>query len=233
MNKEQTKKLISYELIVKESQNDPVSLALVPKFSKGITRLAEINTEIGAIGIQQEKDLRGITIDKDKKLSSMIDRIIEIGGAVHSHAHDVDNSTLMTRVAYKSTALRRMSKPEIVTVAGVILQEALLLPAEILLEEGISPEDLSILENMIGDFSEVKSAPKEAIIDRSESTEKLRALFKEANSIVKNSLDKLAPQYKRKAPEFYRRYRISRGVGTSSKNTVPTPEPVTEPEPVR
>jgi len=233
MNKAQTNKLISNELIVKESQIDPVSLALVPKFSKGITRLEEINTEIGAIGIQQEKDLRGITIDKDKKLSSMIGRIIEVGGAVHSYAHDAGNSTLMSRVAYKTSTLKRMSQPEILVVAGVILQEALLIPAETLLEEGISAEDLTILGNMIEDFSELKSAPKEAVIDRSESTEKLRVLFKEANSIIKNSLDKLAPQYKRKAPEFYRRYKIARGVGAQSKNTLPTPEPVTEPEPVR
>ena len=88
---------------------------------------------------------------------------------------------------------------------------------------------------MIGDFNETKSGPKEAIIDRSESTERLRVLFNEANLIVKNSLDKLAPQYKRKAPEFYRRYKIARGMASTNKNATQTPasEPVTVQEPVR
>jgi len=54
-------------------------------------------------------------------------------------------------------------------------------------------------------------------------------LFVESGAIVKKTLDKLAPQYKRKAPEFYRRYQAARGTRYKGKSS-PKPETVPEPE---
>lgn len=212
MNKTQTAQLASNKLIVKETTTDPEGLAMVPKFAKGITRLSEINTEIDSFGIDQEKDLTGITIDKEKTMLSLMDYTIEVAGAEHSYAHETGNHTLMSRVDYESSAIKHLTQPELLTVSGIILEEALKIPAEKLSDEGVSAEDLTTLKELIAIFNDVKSSPKEALIDRSGVTEKLRDLFAEARGIIKNSLDKLAPQYKRKAPEFYRRYKAARKV---------------------
>jgi len=233
MNKKQAKQHASNKLIEKEATSDPVSLALVPYFGKGIARLGEINSEIDSYGIQQEKELGGVTVDKGKTRLILIGWMVEVGGAVHSSAHKTGNNTLMSRVNYKQSEIKRLNQPELLSVAGVILEEAQGLSAADLLEEGIHQEDLTTFQNVIAEFDDVQSAPKEAVIDRAGATEKIRALLAEARGIVKNSLDKLAPQYKRKAPEFYRRYKAAGGMkskGMSSQK----PEPVTEPEvPVR
>lgn len=229
MNETQTIQHASNKLMVKEATNDPASLVLVPNFNNGINRLSEINSEVDALGIQQEKDLTGVKTDKDKTVFSLTDYVIELIGAVHSHAYQTGNATLMNRVSYKTSKIKQMASVDLLTVAGVVLEEAQCMPAEVLMGVGFSPEDLAIVQNLITELKEVNTGPKEAIIDRSGVTERLRILFAESSGIVKNTLDKLAPQYKRKAPEFYRRYKAARGTRYKGKS-LPKPELVPEAE---
>lgn len=229
MKKSQEVKQDSYKLIVKESKSNPASLALVPNFLNGVNRLDQITIEIDSFGIQQGKDLTGIKTDKEKTMVNLIDWTIDISGAVHSYAHANGNSTLMSRVDYKISDLKHLSQPELLLVAGIVLDEAQQIPADALSQEGISPEELSGYRDLITTFSNVKSSTKEAIIDRAGFTGNIGNLFTEANAIVKNSLDKLITQYKRKDPDFYRRYKAARGIKipvAQKKVVVEDPAPV-------
>lgn len=170
---------------------------------------------------ESQAAIREITTDKDHTLVALVDRTIEVTGAVHSHASETGNHALMSRVDYIPSVLKKMSQTEILTVAGVVLEEAHRLSPEILQDEGISTEDVAGYKAVINEFGDVQSSPKEAVIDRSGATERLVALFAEARGIIKNSLDKLAPQYKRKNPEFYRRYKAARRV---TYRSAPKPE---------
>jgi hypothetical protein len=229
MNETQTIQHASNKLIVKEATNDSASLALVPGFNKGITRLGEINDKVDSLGILQEKDLTGVKTDKDKTVLSLVDYVVELSGAVHSYAFETSNATLLNRVSYKASQIRQMASGDLLIVAGVVLDEAQRLTPEALTHVGFSPEDLVIVQGLIAELDEVKTGPKEAIIDRAGVTETLRTLFAESSGIVKNTLDKLAPQYKRKAPEFYRRYNAARGTRYRGRNST-KPEQGTDPE---
>jgi len=229
MNEVQTIQHASNKLIVKEATNDPESLAMVPNFNKAIVRLDEINSEVDSLWIQQEKDLGGVKTDKDKTVFSLADYVIELTGAVYSHAYQAGNATLMSSVSYKTSQIKQMAPADLLTVAGVVLGEAQNLPAEELMQTGISPEDLSTVQNLIAELKVVHTEPKEAIIDRSGITRRLSVLFVESGAIVKKTLDKLAPQYKRKAPEFYRRYQAARGTRYKGRNSS-KPDQGTDPE---
>jgi len=229
MNESQSIQHASNKLIVKEATNDPASLEMVPNFNKGITRLDEINAEVDSLWILQEKDLTGVKTDKDMTVFSLADYVIELIGAVHSHAYQDGNATLMSRVGYKPSVIKHLATAELLVVAGVVLVEAQNLPAEELMQAGISSEDLATVQNLIAELKEVNTKPKEAIIDRAGVTERLGELFAESKGIVKNTLDKLAPQYKRKAPEFYRRYKAARGMRYKGKSTT-KPETGDQPE---
>jgi len=229
MNETQTIQHASNKLIVKEATNDPASLEMVPNFNKWIIRLGEINAEVDSLGILQEKDLTGVKTDKDKTVFSLADYVIELMGAVYSYAYQTGNATLMSRVDYKSSVIKHLATPELLTVAGVIVLEAQNLPEEELMQAGIAAEDLATVQNLIAELKEVNTKPKEAIIDRAGITERLGVLFAESKGIVKNTLDKLAIQYKRKAPEFYRRYKAARGTRYKGKSS-PKPETVIEPK---
>jgi hypothetical protein len=71
---------------------------------------------------------------------------------------------------------------------------------------------------------------REAVIDRSGVTERLRKLFDEGNSLVRDTLDRLAVQFKRKDPEFYMKYKAARLVNyrRATKHEGPGEEPAAE-----
>jgi hypothetical protein len=230
MNKYQTAKHDSLKLIVKESKNNPESVAKVPKFGIVVNRIEEICNEIEPHQIEQEKNLTGITVDKDIIVENLTDSTVEISGAVYSYAHDINDNALMARVNYKSTRLESMSQSKLVAVAGVVLEEALKIPTTDLANEGISGEDLTAYQELIARFSVVKSSKKEAVIDRSGTTEKLNNLFKEASSLLKDKLDRLAVQFKRKDPEFYLKYKAARVVHYRSAAKKETDAVVNEPQ---
>lgn len=229
MNKYQSTRLDSFNLIVKESKNNPNSLALVPKFGSVIERLETICSNLEELRIFQERDLTGITEDKEATLENLIDLTIEIAGAVYSFAHDMGNNTLMSKVNFKSTAVEKMSQSEVLAVAGIVLEEARKIPAESLANEGITPEELSAYGELVSVFKNIKSSNREAVIDRSGTTEKINALFKEASSLLKDKLDRLASQFKRKDPEFYFKYKAARTVQYRTSQKDEPEEPTNAP----
>ena len=229
MNKYQLARHDSLKLTVKESRSNPKSIAKVPKFSIVINRVDEICNEIDSCQIDQEKDLTGITTDKIIALENLADTTVEIAGAVYSYAHDKNDNALMARVNYKPTIIEKMSQSELIVAAGIVLEEALKVNQADLANEGISAEELTTYKELISFFKEIKSSKHEAVIDRSGTTEKLNKLFKEASSLVKDKLDRLAVQFKRKDPEFYLKYKAAR---TIHYRTAAKKEPAIETTPV-
>jgi len=229
MNKYQTARLDSLNLIVKESRNNPNALALVPKFGVVISLIETICTKIGKHQVDQGKDLTGITTEKDVAFENLIDSTVEIAGAAYSYAHDLHDNVLMAKVNYKSTAIEKMTQSEVVATASIVLEEATKIPAADLANEGISTEEMSAYEQLIAHFNEIKSLNREAVIDRTGTTENLSSLFKEASTLLKNQLDRLALQFKRKDPEFYLKYKAARTVHTRSAHKKVPDEAVNAP----
>jgi hypothetical protein len=232
MNKYQTAKQDAYTLVVKESKSNPDSIKLIPKFAKGIEQLDTIIQKIDVIRVQQEKDLTGITVDKRYSLNNLTDYMVDIAGALHAYAHDNGNNTLMGKVNYKPSVVEKMSQAEIIAAASIVYEEAGKIPAAELAEVGVSADELKEFAGLNDYFKNIKSAPREAIIDRSGSTEKLRDLFKEAGKLVKDSLDRLATQFKRKDPDFYLKYRAARNIVYSKPQKDKSTETATNNKPV-
>ena len=228
MNKYQTARLDSLKLIVKESNDHPDSIAPIPKFGIIANRIDTICNKIDILRIEQEKDLTGITTDIDVVHENMVDSTIEIAGAVYSNAHELKNNTLMAKVNFKSTIVEKMTQAELIAAAGVVLIEAEKIPAGALANEGVTPEELMAYKQLITTYKAIKSSNKEAVIERSGTTETLSSLFKEASALLKGQLDRLALQLKRKDPEFYRRYKAARKVQrrTAAKKVVEANPPV-------
>ncbi len=118
----------------------------------------------------------------------------------------------MAKVNYKTTVVERMTQNELIAAGGVVLEEALKIPTADLANEGITAIELTAYNQLISTYKSVKSSNKEAVIDRSGTTENISSLLKEASALLKGQLDRLALQLKRKDPDFYRRYKTARKV---------------------
>lgn len=209
MTEYQTAKHNMYRMIIKESSNNQESVNMIPGFKTGIDFLVSTCDQIEATRIEQEKDIKGITTDKLDTLDDLVDSTIEVAGAVFSYADKKGNNTLMEKVNFKESVVEKMSQPDLVTAAGIVLKEAETVPLADLQNEGITPDEMNTFKELLNVFKNVNSSTREAIIDRRGHTKKLAELFRQAYRIKKNTLDRLAPQYKKKAPAFYDKYRAA------------------------
>lgn len=207
MNSFQISTQNSYKLIVSESKKSPEVLSLIPTYGKAISRMDEITTEIDRLSVQQAKNITGITLDKHALIEDLSDLVIDVAGAVHSYAIAKGDKTLQAKVNYKTNKVNIMSQAELANAAGVVLEEAGKIPAEALAEEGITAEEMTQFADAYNQFRDIVNSKREAVIERSGYTDRLAELFAEAASLKKNTLDRLATQFQRKAPEFYQKYK--------------------------
>ena len=228
MNTYQISRLASNKLIVIEAKNAPATISLIPTFAKGITRMDEINTEIDSLSMQQSKNITGITHDKNAQLEDVIGYIIDVAGAVHSYAIGKGDKTLQAKVNYKVTRIDKMKQAEVIDAAGVVLEEAGKIPAEALADEGITAEEMTKFAAAYTLLKGSTSGTREAVIERTSYTDRLADLFTEAADVKKNTLDRLASQFIRKAPEFYNKYKAASTVihRHAAKPVTPVPDPV-------
>lgn len=207
MNSYQKAKLSSYKLIVIEKNNHPEIVANIPYFAQGVDQLATLISEIELQSANQDKDLTGITEDKNELLELVIDHLIEVSGAVHSYAELNGNKALQSLVNYKPTKVVRLDQHDAITAADIVLNEAQKIPE--LGNAGISREELNEFNEALTRLKASTTNRREAGIEQSGSTKRIAELFAQAEDIKKNTLDRLAPQFQRKAPEFYNKYKTA------------------------
>jgi len=210
MNSYQKAKLNSYRLIVIEKKNHPEIVATIPYFSQGVDRLSTLISEIELQSANQDKDLTGITEDKNELADQVVDYLIEVSGAVHSYAELNGNKALQSLVNYKPTKVVRLDQHDLITAADIILNEAQKIPE--LSNAGISPEELNEFSEVLTRLKDSTTNRREAGIEQSGSTKRIAELFSQGEDIKKNTLDRLAPQFQRKAPEFYNKYKTAANV---------------------
>ena len=212
MNDYQSARLDSFKAVTGVCDNDQESMNKVPGFAKGIVKLKAIITDIEDTREIQETDNTGITDDKNLTLEKLEDDVLDVGGAVFAWAEDKGDHETMAKVNYKSSVVDDMDQNQLLAAAGIVYAEALKVPAADLDENGISAEELQAFGVLVKFFSDTKEKKRGAVIDTSDATQKLASLFKQATRLFRNKLDKLATQFKSKAPEFYLKYRAARNV---------------------
>lgn len=225
MNSYQKAKFKSYQLIVIEKNINSQIAATIPYFAQGVDQLAALLPEIELLSVTQSKDLTGITEDKNDLADQIIDHLIEVSGAVHSYAEQNGNKALQSLVNYKSAKVVRLDQHDLITAGDIVLNEAQKIPE--LSNAGISPQELGEFNEALTRLKSSTSNRREAGIEQSGSTKRIAELFSRAEDIKRNTLDRLAPQFQRKAPEFFNKYKSASNVmyrRAAKKTDATTPE---------
>lgn len=194
------------KLIVAEAKKNPENLELIPKFKAAIEKMEVLITEIEALQVKQEQDKTGVTADTNLVIMQLKDYMLDISGALQTHATENNNNTLLERISFSENTIYHLSKKDVVATSTLITEEAGKLNAEELGALGISAEDLAECVRLQEIVRQEGLAPKRAIIEGAGYTEMLAMKTDEAYKLKKDTLDKLATQFKRKAPDFYRAY---------------------------
>lgn len=218
-----------YVLMCLVSDSYPEVTASIKAFADGISRLKLITAEIAIIGSEQSADITGVTKSKDMDMEALKDSLMEVSGAVFSYAITQNDPAMQAKVNFKGWMIDAMTQPELMQTSGVVLQIASQIDPVALADLGISPQEMEAFRTNYTRYKDVRFEPREAIIDRSAQTKRLADLFTEAYNLKKNTLDRLAVQFQRKAPEFYQKYMAAsqlaykRSATTATNPVNPTP----------
>lgn len=224
MTTNQEEQLSSDKLVVKTAEENPDSIKLIPAFEAAIQKLKLIIGEVEKLRMLQDKDISGVTEHKHFTIDQLNERTLEVSGATFAYAEDQGDTVLKKLVDVKKDELNHKTPGEIVSVANTILTEAKKVVAADLTKHGISPAELKEFEDMVTYFNGISESPRESIIDRSGATKRIGELFKQSSALRKNTLDKLARQFKRKDPAYYLKYKGSRKIIHHGGNTAATPD---------
>lgn len=224
MNHYQILKLNTYKLMTKEAKANPEVVSLIPAYAKGMNRLDVLTTEIDQLAAEQSKNLTGITVDKNVLLTDVEVYVVDVAGVLNAHAQMHGNNDLQAKVNFTQAALAKMQLAEVLSAAAVVLEEAAKLTPEELAEGGISAEEMTQFTSAFNELRDAANDPRAAIIDRTGYTQRLAELFTEAYELKKHTLDRLATQFARKAPEFYQKYQAAATVIYRSKAKAPATE---------
>ena len=208
----QNENLASLTTIANVADSNPTEVALVPAFGKEITAIKGIILEIGTLAAQQSKDLTGITDNKNEMLQNTANYVMEVSGAVHAYATDQGDKILQAKMKYKPSYVHTMSQAQVLEAAAVVLEEAGKLPEGTLGEQGITQDEMTAFTTAYNSLKGATTGKREAVIERTNYTDRIATLFAQAADIKKHKLEPLALQFQRKAPEFYLKYKAAADV---------------------
>lgn len=221
MNRYWTARHSSNQLVVKEARSHAQTTNKIQCFADAINRLDAINGEVDELMRQQAKTISGATDEKNNSRTTLIDWMMVFSGGCYSHAVLRNDVRMMAKTDIAVSKIDRKGREGLLVEARNLLEIARNIPTEQLAVVGLSADDVAAFAASIVTFDELKSAPREAVLDRSVYTEHLSTLFAESNTLCQTVLDKLVIQFRRIDPDFYLKYKSARILslgGSKGKN---------------
>jgi hypothetical protein len=181
-------------------------------FAEAVADVNVLKTNIEEEAQAQSEITQGVTNDKETKKLAMVDLAIKLSAGAKAYASKVKNVELKTNLSISHSRLLKKKDQECYSFCKNI--HTLISPLTVnLASYGITAGDLIALNNAIGSFHDVISAPQTARTESKNATSQLDVLFDQLDTVLKDSLDPLALVLKATNEEFYRGYLNARYIG--------------------
>lgn len=233
----QKSRFSSHKMIIKVANEEPEIIKTIPVFARGIVDLEECVTDIDTRIVFQNRDLKGITDDKNDDLKLCRQLLYENSSALKTYANNNNNKVLLALVNKPKTFINRLDQQDLITTSRAVIVELRKVPEADLAEFGLSKAEIDNFELVTNSLDSKKDSRKSAIIEQKSDNNQIDALFDKAQKIKTEVLDNLAPQFERKYPAFYQKYKDAATVhykhygkkgNTDNSTDTPTDTPKTE-----
>jgi len=152
--------------------------------------------EIGNHETVIAKKITGVSKDKSQVKSSLADTAYRIASQVFAYASKAKNNSLKKQVDFSPTELLR-TKDELFVPAVQNIYNAANDNAKALTDFGITQNDLNELTALMDAYKTATPTPRTAIGARAAKAKSLTELFKEADRLLKEQIDKLVTGLKK------------------------------------
>ncbi len=209
MNARNEAKLSMYNAVITHAEANTTITATVPAFATQVTTLRSIYNDIVDAVQNETKAITGVAMDKTQVRQIATDLALQVSAAVFSYAAATSNNTLKEQVNFTATGFKKMRDEMVVPNCNNIHNIATTHLAS-LAPYGLTTTVLSDLADATQAYADIIATPRNAVAQRTSYSEAIKNLMKDADSLLKLQMDKVALQFKINNPEFYNAYKQNR-----------------------
>lgn len=218
MNARQVAKLLMYQATEKHCDKHADIFAITPAFQTAFNNFKAKIAEINRISQHQEAIWENITANKCNARQTLCQTTSEVAGLIFAFASATSNNALKQEVNYSFTALFKTKDEQLAPRCQEIYDKGIANLSE-LGNYGITAQTLDNLQTAINNYLEC--APKTRVIaeERKAFRTKIETLFDEADTILREQMDKLVVTFREGYFEFVKKYELKRVIISSGLST--------------
>jgi Carboxypeptidase regulatory-like domain len=209
MDARQNAKSKMYRATEKHCDDNTEITQRMPAFVAAVNNFKAIIAEITATTQQTSLVLKGITTDKNVARLDLGAKASEVGGMIFAFASVTANNTLKQEVNFSVSKLSNGSEETFISRCRNIHAKGSENLAA-LADYGVTNQTLSDLQTMIDDYIARSPKSRTAKSNRMTMTSNLTTLFKQADTILKEQIDKLILVFRAEHPDFVKTYEATR-----------------------
>jgi hypothetical protein len=200
-----------YEAVLITCRENQSAWEGIPAFVEVLSQFETALTDLKTLSVEQTKDLTWHSSQKSLLFKKCVLKAYELNKILEAFASKTGNTALLNQIAVKKSVFVRGGEyDKINRVSNVI--ENLTANLGSLAEFGIGSTELDELSAMKAELLNMIAAPRMAIINRIQKTEKMSEIVTLLESILKMQIDSLITILKPTHAEFYSKYKSARSV---------------------
>ncbi|MET0752036.1 MAG: hypothetical protein ABWZ66_01620 [Pyrinomonadaceae bacterium] len=209
MDSKQEAKFKMYNVVITRCDDNISIVDLNVAFKNAFTDFKAFVEQIGANAQKAGVVLKGITADKTVSKKDLSANAAKMGGLIYAYAAKNGNNGLKQSVDFSKSDLMKVKDGEIAAICQII-HDAGVENKAALKDYGVTDEKLANLQAAIDGYTGEVSKPRSAIIDRKVTKAQTKELFKQADEILVEQMDKLIEDFFDTNAEFVAQYKSAR-----------------------
>ncbi|MGQ1787799.1 MULTISPECIES: hypothetical protein [unclassified Saccharicrinis] len=209
MNARQRNKVAMFKAVDKVFNTFNTEINSIPALGEQVNLFYATSGKIQEVYQIQQGLSNSNSALKVKEEAELIEATVEMAAALFVYAQINSMPDLQAKCAVTPSQLEKMPDEMLQAACLNIYREAEKLNGN-LTDYGKGPEDITALKKEIDDFVNIVSAPRAAIVTRSQATTELDKLIKDCTNLLTDKIDKLMLLIQNKNLKVYNTYKAAR-----------------------
>ncbi len=205
MNKKNKALLNMYDAVIAYCNNNSSIIDTLPAFHAALDSFGLIVDSIHSLSELESNFITGIGIDKLQSKKNLSDQASNLSVLIFAFACAANNKTLKEQVGFSPSGLKAMNDDGLTTACSNILDAANTNLAP-LTDYGLGANLITNFEIAINDYKSKINPSRNTLTRRASYSKTLDNLYKQADMLLKNQMDKMILQLKKTNDDFYTTY---------------------------
>jgi hypothetical protein len=211
MDRKQEARLNMFDAVTSFCTTNATSVASVAAFQTAFTSFQTVVAQIHDTAQMEAAIISGIAADKSQLRLALCEQAISLSAALYAFASAANNNQLKNQASVSPTEFKRFNDERLVPTCANVY-DALNANIAGLAPYGITAAMVTNFQNAMDVYQAKIASPRNAVSMRSAHLATLDTLFKLANAILKDQMDKMALQVKTTDGAFYVAYKSNRSI---------------------